>query len=56
MAGERKEAVMSRKEFLKRGIVGIVASLALLVVAGCGEGGEEENGEEEDEENGGGGY
>jgi hypothetical protein len=47
---------MSRREFLKRGLVGIAATLALFV-AGCGggEGGqEEENGEEEEEEDGGG--
>ncbi len=47
---------MSRGEFLKRGVVGIAAALALFV-AGCGggEGGqEEENGEEEEEEDGGG--
>ena len=48
---------MSRREFLKRGIVGLVAAFALFV-AGCGggEGGEEENGEEENGEEDGGGY
>ena len=54
---------MSRREFLKRVIVGVVASLALFV-AGCGEGGgggggEQENGGENnggEEEDGGGGY
>ena len=47
---------MSRREFLKRGIAGLVAAFALFVAAcGGGEGGEEEeNGEEEngEEENG----
>ena len=38
---------MSRREFLRRGVVGVVATLALFV-AGCGGGEEEENGEEED--------
>ncbi len=52
---------MSRREFLKRALVGVVASLALFV-AGCGGGegggggGEQENGGEQEEENGGGGY
>ncbi len=49
---------MSRREFLGRGVLGIVSALALFV-AGCGggEGGEEEdNGEEDEEEDGGGGY
>lgn len=44
---EGRRAAVSRREFFKRGLVGIVAALALFV-AGCGgEGGEEE-------ENGGG--
>lgn len=32
---------MSRREFLKRGIVGVVTSLALLIT-GCAEDGEQE--------------
>ncbi len=62
MVGERKEVIMSRKEFLKRGVIGVVASLALFV-AGCGGGegggGGQENGGENnggEEEDGGGGY
>lgn len=43
---------MSRREFLKRGVVGVVATLVLFV-AGCGGGEEEENGEEDEEEDGG---
>lgn len=42
---------MSRREFFRRGVMGIVAALALFV-AGCGGG----QGGEEDEEDGGGGY
>jgi hypothetical protein len=48
---------VSRGEFLKRGVVGIVAALALFVTGcGGGEGGEEEENGEEDEEEDGGGY
>lgn len=41
---------MSRRDFLKRGVVGIVAAMALLLT-GCGgeEGDEEEDGEEEED-------
>ena len=46
---------MSRREFLRRGVVGVAAPLALFV-AGCGGGEEEENGEEDEEEEDGGDY
>ena len=50
---------MSRRDFLKRGVIGVVASLALFI-AGCGGGGGgQENGGENnggEEEDGGGGY